>query len=197
MPVDNAVDLLFPLSIDYAINSILFQRGIYPPESFKSTQQYGVSILMSEDEKIQTFIKNVLSQAQEWLAKNEIDLISMIIKNVHTQEVLECWEFKVQSEPLLETKNGAEPISNKDNKRIQQEIGSVMRQISATVSYLPLIDCVCSFDLFVYALKDCDVPKEWDETAPVVIQNSQSVQLRSFSTGLHTMNTVVNYKMSS
>lgn len=121
----------------------------------------------------------------------------MIIKNVHTQEVLECWEFKVQSEPLTDTTNNAEPSSSKDIKRIQQEIGSVMRQISATVSYLPLIDCVCSFDVFVYAVKDCDVPKEWDETAAVVIKNSQTVQLRSFSTGLHTVDTIVNYKMTS
>lgn len=49
---------------EYGINSILFQRGIYPPENFQSNQQYGLTILMSTDEKIQQFISCVLSQAE-------------------------------------------------------------------------------------------------------------------------------------
>lgn len=54
----------FLSDLDYGINSILFQRGIYPPESFSSTQQYGLTILMSKDEKIEGFIKNVLCQVE-------------------------------------------------------------------------------------------------------------------------------------
>lgn len=90
-----------------------------------------------------------------------------------------------------ETNNGEEnidpnnPTSNKELKRIQQEIGSVMRQISATVSYLPLLDCICSFDILIHTIKDCELPEKWNETDAVSIQNSQTVKLRSFSTGLH------------
>jgi hypothetical protein len=47
---------------DFGMNSILFQRGIYPAETFKSVQQYGLTILMSTDDKIESFIKNVLAQ---------------------------------------------------------------------------------------------------------------------------------------
>lgn len=121
----------------------------------------------------------------------------MIIKNVHTKETLESWDFKVQNEGGDDDKNGdpKNPTSTKELKRIQQEIRDVMRQISATVSYLPLLDCICSFDILIYTLKDCEVPNNWNETDGVVIQNSQTVQLRSFSTGLHKMDTVVNYKM--
>ena len=49
---------------EYGVNSILFQRGIYPPETFESTQQYGITILMSKDPKIEEFLKNVLSQTE-------------------------------------------------------------------------------------------------------------------------------------
>ena len=121
----------------------------------------------------------------------------MIISNVHTKETLECWDFTVKSEPVendsVDPKN---PTSSKELKRIQQEIRDVMRQISATVSYLPLLDCICSFDILIHTLKDCPVPEQWDETSPVFIQNSQTVKLRSFSTGLHNVDTVVNYKMN-
>lgn len=143
--------------------------------------------------------QNISSPRPEWLAKSELEKVSLIVTNAHSKEVLECWEFMVQSE----THDGEEnidpnnPKSNKDIKRIQQEIGSVMRQISATVSYLPLLDAVCSFDVLIHTNKDCQLPEKWNETNPVSIQNSQTVKLRSFSTGLHQVDTVVNYKLAT
>lgn len=140
---------------------------------------------------------NVFIVVVEWLSRNELEKISLIITNVHTKEVLECWDFKLQNEPAegpeIDPNN---PTSSKELKRIQLEISSVMRQISATVSYLPLIDCICSFDILIHTLKDCEVPDKWNETAPVTIQNAQTVQLKSFSTGLHKVDTIVNYKMT-
>jgi len=56
--------LCFFCKTEYGINSILFQRGIYPAEDFDNTQQYGLTILMSKDPKIQTFLQNVLSQTE-------------------------------------------------------------------------------------------------------------------------------------
>lgn len=210
--------------LDYGINSILFQRGIYPAETFESHQQYGLTILMSTDAKIKDFLKNVLKQTEgklefvspssslnqsnshfncvfsesiEWLSKNELDKVSLVITNAHSKEVLECWEFQVQKDDAQENADPNNPTSNKELKRIQQEIGSVMRQISATVSYLPLLDCICSFDILIHTIKDCELPEKWNETNAVSIQNPQTVKLRSFSTGLHQVDTVVNYKLST
>lgn len=56
--------------LEYGINSILFQRGIYPAENFDNTQQYGLTILMSKDPKITTFLQNVLKQTEGLLNKN-------------------------------------------------------------------------------------------------------------------------------
>ncbi|EDW18539.1 hypothetical protein AWZ03_000846 [Drosophila navojoa] len=186
--------------LKYGINSILFQRGIYPAENFDSTQQYGLTILMSKDPKITTFLQNVLKQTEEWLSKNMINKISMVITNAHTKEVLECWDFKMQAEVGDGDSDGKDPskqTSSKQLSRIQNEIRDVMRQISATVSYLPLLDCICTFDVMIHTLQNTEIPAQWDETGAVFIQNAQAVQLRSFSTGLHKVDTVVNYKMSS
>jgi len=65
---------------------------------------------------------------------------------------------------------------------------------AGTVSFLPLLDCLCSFDILTYTVPDCNIPNQWDETQPVFIANSQEVQLRSFSTSLHKMDTIVSYK---
>lgn len=47
---------------DYGINSILYQRGLYPPETFKADENYGLTILMSTDNKIKEFLSTTLGQ---------------------------------------------------------------------------------------------------------------------------------------
>lgn len=51
-----------------------------------------------------------------------------------------------------------------------------------------------SFDVLVYTDKDLDVPDTWNETGPALIANSQEVRLRSFSTSVHKVDTMVAYK---
>jgi mitotic spindle assembly checkpoint protein MAD2 len=124
----------------------------------------------------------------------------MTISNVLTREVIECWDFKVESEVSndqnKDPNNPAEATSNKELKKIQSEIAAVLRQVAATVSYLPLIDCICSFDILIHTYKDCPIPVNWGETENVSIKNGQVVNLKSFSTGLQKVDTVVSYKMT-
>ena len=46
----------------YSINSILYQRGIYPPESFSRVSEYGLTMLVSTDPGLMEYFKNVLGQ---------------------------------------------------------------------------------------------------------------------------------------
>lgn len=52
------------LFTEYAVNSVLFQRGLYPPETFKAEQQYGITLLISEDPQIKSFLNNLLTQSE-------------------------------------------------------------------------------------------------------------------------------------
>lgn len=184
----------------YGVNSILYQRGIYPPETFQPTEHFGLFILMSTDEKIKAFLDAVLGQIQEWLVQRKVRRVTLVITNVNTKEVLEKWDFVVDYEVQASngtndsTKNELPEVGKKDIKSIQKEIREVIRQITGTVSFLPLLDCLCSFDVLTYTVPDCNIPNEWDETQPVFIANSQEVQLRSFSTSIHKMDTIVSYK---
>lgn len=51
-----------------------------------------------------------------------------------------------------------------------------------------------SFDLLVYTDKDLNVPEMWEESGPCIINNSEDVRLRSFSTTIHKVDTMVSYK---
>lgn len=180
--------------LDYGINSILFQRGIYPSASFSHEQKYGLTILMSTDEKIKDFLQTVLGQAREWIANNKIQKMALVISNAETKEVLERWDFKLQLE--AEDKPNKEEINGqKELKVIQNEIREVIRQITGCVTFLPLLDCLCSFDLLMYTDTECDAPPDWENAAPCVIDNCQELKMRSFSTSVHKLDTAVCYKI--
>ncbi|KAI5703943.1 mitotic spindle assembly checkpoint protein MAD2A [Diaphorina citri] len=195
--------------LSLGINSILFQRGIYPPESFKSEQHFGLTIYVATDKEIQDFINRILGQIKDWLLQEKVQKLSLIISNRNTKEVLERWDFKLQYDKSSDENDAAsvntasktdstnaekDKIGNKDIKVIQKEIRDVLRQICSTVSFLPLLDAPCAFDCLIFTNFDTSVPENWVETEPVFIANSQEVQLRSFSTSLHKMDTVVSYK---
>jgi mitotic spindle assembly checkpoint protein MAD2 len=62
------------------------------------------------------------------------------------------------------------------------EIQALIRQITASVTFLPLLDEPCAFDLLVYADTKAALPTTWEESDPRYIGNSEEVRLRSFTT---------------
>lgn len=83
----------------------------------------------------------------------------VVLTNVDTKETMERWEFLVSydkddenKDPNLKTA-AFKDTSDKDQNKIRQEIRDVIRQITASVTFLPLLDCLCSFDILIYTFK--------------------------------------------
>ena len=95
---------------------------------------------------------------------------------------------------LLIDHRDPEPPREKTEKEIQDEIQSLFRQITASVTFLPQLDGHCTFNVLVYADADSDVPIEWGDSDAKDIKNGEKVQLRSFSTSNHRVDTLVSYK---
>lgn len=178
--------------LDYGINSILYQRGLYPPETFKTAENYGLTILMSQDNKIKEFLSTTLNQLKDWLMQRIVNKVALVITNVKTLEVMERWDFNVEYEGG--TSEGNEQVSEKPLKQIKNEIRDVLKQIASSIAYLPLLDCLCSFDIQIYTKNDVVLPNEWADAQPANVKNAQSVKMRSFSTNIHKMETIVTYK---
>jgi len=181
---------------NYGINSILYQRGIYPPENFTRKQEYGLTLLVTTDEKVNKFLREILAQIQDWVAQRRVKKLVVVVNSVETREVLERWEFKVENEVEI-GKDGAKKLIEeavKDEKKIRGEIRDVIRQITASVTFLPLLDCLCSFDILIYTHSNTEVPEEWGDSDPCYIANSEEVKLRSFSTAVHKVEAAVSYK---
>ena len=86
------------------------------------------------------------------------------------------------------------PPPDKTEKEIQAEIQAIFRQITASVTFLPQLDGNCTFNVLVYADADSDVPIEWGDSDAKEIRNGEKVQLRSFSTSNHRVDTLVSYR---
>ncbi|CAP92588.1 Pc13g15190 [Penicillium rubens Wisconsin 54-1255] len=182
---------------EYSINSILFQRGVYPPEDFTTIKKYGLNMLVSADDQVKAYIKKIMSQLKEWMQGGKISKLVVVITSKETGEHVERWQFDVwiRHSPVRVHAKPTEPIE-KTEKQIQEEIQAIFRQITASVTFLPVLDGDCTFNVLVYADADSDVPVEWGDSDAKEIKNAEKVQLRSFSTNNHRVGTLVSYRLA-
>ncbi|CAL1539141.1 unnamed protein product [Lymnaea stagnalis] len=177
---------------NYGLNSILYQRGLYPPETFTHTQQWGVTMLVTCDKELQAFLDKIITQLKTWLTDLSVAKLVLVITDIATNEVVERWQFDIECDKTV-TATTKRDVSDKD---IKEGIRSVIRQITASVTFLPLLESTCSFNILVYTDKDLDVPEQWGETGPHLIINSEEVKLKSFSTSIHSVKAAVAFKKS-
>jgi len=80
----------------YSIQSILYQRNIYPSDEFKMTKKFGTQVLTTIDEGLLNYLERAMNQVQEWLSRGEVKRIVVAIVEKETQETLERWQFDVE-----------------------------------------------------------------------------------------------------
>jgi len=78
--------------------SILYQRGIYPPESFNRVSKYGLAMVVTADEKLKDFLKNILEQLTGWLLEGQVKSLVLVVEGTNTNQVLERWVFDIFTE---------------------------------------------------------------------------------------------------
>ncbi|KAG0130436.1 DNA-binding protein [Tuber indicum] len=204
---------------EYSINTILFQRGVYPAEDFTAIKKYGLNMLVSADDQVKAYIRKIMSQLSKWMLGGKISKLVIVITSKDTGENLERWQFDVQLQGKAKspavvtvaaaTTDGssstskensalvaAAPAPEKTEKEIQEEIQSLFRQITASVTFLPMLDGRCTFNVLVYADGDAEVPMEWGDSDAREIVGGEKVTLRSWGTSSHKVDTLVSYKLA-
>ncbi|XP_071829036.1 mitotic spindle assembly checkpoint protein MAD2A-like [Apostichopus japonicus] len=177
----------------YGINSILYQRGIYPPEHFTMTKKYGLSMLVTTDESLKAYFSSIVKQLEEWLTLKIVQKVVVVVSAAdNSDEVLERWQFDVETEQSATVDSKPK---EKSKSEIQKGIVSVIKQITATVTFLPLLEVPCTFNLLIYTDKDLETPAAWEESKPFMIGNSEEVKLRSFTTSIHKVEAMVSYRV--
>ncbi|KAF9995616.1 Mitotic spindle checkpoint component mad2 [Entomortierella chlamydospora] len=83
----------------------------------------------------------------------------------------------------------------KTEKEIQAEIQAILRQITASVTFLPMLDEKCTWTILCQTERDAEVPATWNDADPHLVHNAEQVKLRSFSTNLHKVDALVAYRL--
>ena len=116
----------------------------------------------------------------------------LVITSQTSGETLERWVFDLQTDRSV----GADDKVQRDEKEIKAEIAAIQRQITASVTFLPLNDEPCAFDLLVYTDSSIHVPNGWEESNARLIVDSDEVKLRSFTTKVHQVDASVSFRGS-
>jgi mitotic spindle assembly checkpoint protein MAD2 len=155
------------------------------PETFKRETKYGLTVLTTTDEGLLKYLDQIVKQVETWLLYGDVQRLVVVVAGADSGETLERWQFNVTVEDNESGENqnpNNAATSSKSVKEIHNEIQAIIRQITASVTFLPLLNEPCTFDLLVYTNKDAVIPTKWEDSDPCYIMNSQEVKLRSFTT---------------
>lgn len=187
----------------YAVNNILYQRGVYPPEEFERKQKYGLGVMVTTEPKLRDYLVEVLEQVHAWLMQKDLKKLVLVLADARTKETLERWTFDVETDKEITAagtgENGDGDDSSagyreKPEKEIMGEIQAIIRQITASVTFLPLLEGECAFELLAYTAADSATPEACEESDPKFVRDGVEMKLRSFSTKVHSVDAAVSYR---
>lgn len=186
---------------NYSVQSILYQRSIYPSEDFRTVKKFGLQMLETTDDDLADYLARAMGQMQKWLEQGKVRRLVVAIVEKETQETVERWQFDVEVvNQQLETEPAAgaslPKSQQKTDAQVKAEIAAIIKQITASCTFLPVLEEPCAFQILAYTDSDVEVPVEWTESNARLIAEgkAEQVKLRSFSTHVHRVDAMVAYK---
>lgn len=178
---------------EYSINSILYQRAVYPAEDFATVKKYDLSLLKTQDTELKQYIREILRQVHRWLLGGKCHQLVLCIVDKDDGETIERWKFNVDSHS---NKNDTDDDMNIPLEETQKEIRAVLRQITASVTFLPELknEGNYTFNVLAYTDSNANVPLEWTDSDSKEIAKGESVQFKSFGTSAYSVGAEVTYK---
>ena len=129
----------------------------------------------------------------DYLMAHMLQKVVVVVTGVDSAETLERWSFDIEADKEVTADGPAK--HEKCQKEITGEIQAIIRQITASVTFLPMLDEPCAFEILLYTDKDAKSAAEWEESDAKFIANSEEMRLRSFSTKVHKVHSMVSYKV--
>eukprot|EP01104_Vermistella_antarctica_P013242 TRINITY_DN397_c0_g2_i1.p1 TRINITY_DN397_c0_g2~~TRINITY_DN397_c0_g2_i1.p1 ORF type:complete len:204 (-),score=57.40 TRINITY_DN397_c0_g2_i1:238-849(-) len=180
---------------NYAVNQILFLRGVYPTNEFKPLEKYNMKgIYVTTDPALKAYINDVMAELGDWIMKDQVQRVVLVMSKVDTAEPVERWSFSIKADK--DVMAGDKKVGTKDVADVRNEISAVMRQITSSGSFLPYLNERCSFEVLVYTDISMDTPENWTLSDAKTVKNSTVMKMRSFDTSVHKVETAVSYSVS-
>lgn len=185
---------------EFCVHTILFQRGIYPCDEFKRVHKYGLPMVVSIDPEVNDYLEKLMKPIHKWIYSGKITRLVLVIIKKENKEIVEKWEFNLVVDKHQE-EVGNSPVDDSNQlKIIQRTIQSVIKQITASITFLPLLDGDYTFNVLVYANPNCKITEDWgyfDQLDNLVMDKEgvESVMFKSIETSNHLLGTSVTYRV--
>ncbi|QLL33482.1 hypothetical protein HG536_0E03930 [Torulaspora globosa] len=181
---------------EYSINSILYQRGVYPQDDFTTAKKYGLTLLKTTDDELKAYIRVVLLQVHKWLIGRKCNKLVLCVVDKDEGEVVERWAFDIHHVGKDEDAEDSRIGEQVDPDQTQNQIRALIRQITASVTFLPELanEGNYTFNVLAYTDANAKVPLEWSDSDSKTISNGETVQFKSFRTDDHRVSAQVSYK---
>ncbi|CAE6401002.1 unnamed protein product [Rhizoctonia solani] len=127
----------------YAVNSILFYRGVYESEDFHAVSKYEQDLVITVHDAVADFLNRFFRQVEEWLEQKLIHRVILVIVSKNTGKTLERWVFN------LEPHDGPPNLD-----KIHHKIQATLKQLKATIPIFPEIKEPTVFNLLAVKKDD-------------------------------------------
>ncbi|KAI8381326.1 mitotic spindle checkpoint protein [Radiomyces spectabilis] len=180
------------------VSSILYQRGVYPTTDFVSTRKYGgLSVMRTVNPSARAYLDRSLPQLSEWLSQDKLKNLMVVLRSRDTEEVLERWQFDLKRDAEKD-ESSESTVPSPSDAVLAEQIRAILRQITASTSFLPAFDVPPTFHIMSYAEDDVQIPSTWEDESPssILIEGGgQHVRLRSFSTSAYNVSSLIAYRL--
>jgi len=183
---------------EYSIKSILYQRGIYAADDFTTVKKYDLTLLKTHDEELKAYIRKILIQVHKWILGGKCTKLVLCVIDKDTGDVVERWAFdilRLDSGNTVENDNNEQMIEI-DPETTQKQIRSLIRQITASVTFLPELvnEGKYTFNVLAYTDAYAKVPLDWGDSGSKEIEDGEQVQFKSFETNDYKVGAQVSYR---
>jgi mitotic spindle assembly checkpoint protein MAD2B len=168
LQLDNYHSLLTAFSdfLIVAIHTILYERGLYPPETFLLTRAYNFPVRQNRHPLVCKWIQDAVSAVHDQMLKGTVRRVVLVIYS-DQQEVLERFLFDVERFPVVAEKDAYTEFDTESNpeSEVRASRVDVDEQLRATVRMLAYCGAKlgelpedCTFTLAVELKDDADPP---------------------------------------
>lgn len=95
----------------FGIQSILYQREIYPSDEFRNVKKFGTQVLTTTDEGLKEYLDAAMGQVKTWLERGQVKRLVVAIVEKETGETRERWQFDIDVVGKAEGQEGEEAES--------------------------------------------------------------------------------------
>jgi len=165
----------FTTFLTVAIHTILYERAIYPKESFLSARKYNFPVRQSRHPKVCQWITDAVSAVEAELLRGTVARVAVVIVGSDTYRPLERFMFDMARLPVVPAKELNTPfqrdgddmgereaqsgrLTDRTMTDLEEQLRAVMSKLAVCSSRLKPIPSGCTFTVSIELKKESDPP---------------------------------------